>query len=152
VAELRAKDLMSRNVVTVRADDSLQHAAKVLSQRRISGAPVVDGGGRLIGVVSKTDILRSWQNASLPVAEDFFELPGDNAFAPDWATDGEAAKGRVSDVMHRGLFVVDPDATAAEIAALMLQRRIHRVLVTRGEELLGVVSSLDVLKAVPNRS
>jgi CBS domain-containing protein len=152
VAELRAKDLMTRDVVTIRAADSLHQAAKVLNERRISGAPVLDDGGRVIGVVSKTDLLRGWDRALLPVPEDFFELPGDDAFAPDWALDREPAKGRVSDVMHRGLYVVDPDATASEIAALMLERRIHRVLVTRGYELLGVVSSLDVLKAIPNRS
>jgi CBS domain-containing protein len=142
-AELTAADLMTRDVFTVRTRDSVHHVAKLLNERRISGAPVLDDRGRLVGIISKTDLVRAWGKALSSAVEDFFEMPGDESFDPE-----DQPIGQIVDLMHRGLVTVGPEAAASELAKLMLERRIHRVLVTRGDELLGIVSSLDLLKTI----
>lgn len=143
---MQARDIMSVNVATVSAASTVAEAARLLLQRHISGAPVVDEAGRLVGIVSEGDFLRR------P------EIAGDAR--PSWwlqlfRTETEQARAymkahsrRVEDVMTRHVATVREDADIAEIARLMETKRIKRVPVVRDGRIVGIVSRADLLRAL----
>jgi CBS-domain-containing membrane protein len=143
---LTAADLMSRELVMVPCEMSLQGAARMLSRARVSGAPVVDGTGRCVGVVSTTDFL-NWvdEEHARPLRE-----PKETA-CNSWQIFGNAAAPTdcVSDVMTSDPVVVQPGTAIGEVAQMMLDARIHRVLVVDSSDRpIGILSTTDILAAV----
>jgi CBS domain-containing protein len=133
---MTAKDVMTREVATMSPLTEVAAAAKFLTDRRITGAPVVDGGGRLLGVVSQTDLTRFQANEG---GIDPFE--GDFEPEPRESTP-------VIVVMTDKPVTCSEDTPIEEIAHVMLARRIHRVVVTREDgTLCGIVSAMDLLRA-----
>jgi CBS domain-containing protein len=172
---LRARDCMTRQVVTIGADYSLRDAAMVLRAATVSGAPVVDGEGRPLGVLSSTDIVTYTQQASppseagapkpagggAPSAAPQDKPPGgpDNGHASpskDW--DLLEAAGfevdqlpatNVKEYMSRQVISVTEEATLLSVARILCEHHIHRVLVVDGENRMkGIISSLDLLAAM----
>ncbi len=114
-----ARDVMNAEVVTLRADMAVYEAARVLTEKQIMGAPVVDSEGRLVGVVSVTDIAES-------------EIDGKIAL--------------VSDIMTPTVYTVPEDTPVPQIARAMIAGRIHRLFVTSRGRVVGIVTSMDLLK------
>jgi len=145
--ELTAEDLMSRDVVCLPSATSLRTAARLLVEAGVSGAPVVDEQGRCLGVLSKTDLARFVAQGEAPDHED-------EMFA-DWQlADVERLPGdEVGRYLTRVAVTASLTTPIAELAALMADARVHRVLITdpRGK-ILGIVSSLDVLRAVADEA
>lgn len=131
-----AKDLMTRQVATLTPLTTIGEAARFLTDQRISGAPVVDARGNILGVVSQTDLVRH-QSGKAPDG-----WPGEPS-----AVDG--AEVPVVSVMTGAVVTCEEDTPLDEVARLMLDRRIHRVLVTRQGKLCGIVTAMDLLRAVP---
>lgn len=143
---MRARDIMTTNVATLAPGASVAEAARLLIQRHISGAPVVDENGALVGIVTEGDFLRR------P------EVVGDAR--PSWwlqllRTETEQARDymqqhsrRVEDVMTRDVVTVGEDAEIAEIARLLESRRIKRTPVVRDGRIVGIVSRADLLRAL----
>ena len=122
VGALPVAVLMTREVMCVREDASVESIKDLLGEHEISGAPVVDADGKLIGVVSKTDFLRS---------------------------QGDAVPRTVADIMTRVPLAIPEGASVGQAAALMAYEGVHRLPVTtEGEEVIGVISSLDVLRCL----
>lgn len=114
---------MTREVVSLAGDTPLDTAAWRLASEAVSGAPVRDARGNLIGVLSKTDLV-------------------------DLMREGFGTK-QVADVMTPAIWAIHPDAPAIEAVELMLEKHIHRVLVVRGPgKLVGIVSAMDVMRAL----
>lgn len=176
---LAVRDIMRTDVVTVRSDDSARALARVLSDSEISGAPVLDGHGKVIGVASATDLVRlAAEDAEMNLSavklrpeggrgpdldeEDLddlaeadpygFFLPEDSPFQgselleqfPESSFDSVT----VADLMTPVSFAVKPDMPIPELCAFLVRGRIHRALVTENDELVGIVTSQDVLKGV----
>ena len=121
---LKVRDLMSRSVFTVAADDSAESAAESLARAGISGAPVRDNVGALVGIVSQADLT----NTRLA---------------------GRRRHPTVSDMMTPDLLGVYEDDPALAAALEMANHDIHRVLVWNAEgEVAGIVTSLDFVKAI----
>jgi CBS domain-containing protein len=142
----RACDLMSRDLVLVPREMSLPGAAHLLAQARVSGAPVVDEDGRCIGVLSNTDFVRfADKTRSAPAPE-----PTADVFQPwDIVRVDQPHGVRVSDCMTRDPVVVTSQATIQELARMMIDARIHRVVVVDSDQRpIGIVSSTDILAAV----
>jgi predicted transcriptional regulator len=147
----QVKDLMNPDVMTVPDDMSTDELAQFLVEREISGAPVVDSQGHLIGVVSMTDIGRN-------VAEATDGESGASGFyrdvIPEFTLEDmgqryvEERAFTVRDVMTPAIFQVPVSASAAEAARIMVEKHIHRLLVTQGQEPVGIVTSLDLLKVL----
>ncbi len=116
---MKVKDIMTTAVQTVGPNASLKEVAVLLSKLRISGLPVVDATGAVIGVVSKTDILRKGSSAA--------------------RTAGEA--------MTAPAVTIDPDRSVSAAAALMLELGIARLPVLEGGSLVGLVSRSDLVRA-----
>ena len=131
---LTARDIMTTQVITVTPSTPVTEFARICTEDEISGAPVVRVDGQLVGIVSKTDLIER-------LLEDHPRYGG-GASRIESDRDEEH---QVADIMNEEPATVPPDLTLDLIAAEMVQRRIHRVLVTQGGKLLGIITSLDVL-------
>jgi len=144
---------MQTDLLTVTPDTPLLDIHRMFVEEEIHGCPVVDDDGGVIGVVSTLDLLRFVRDEIDPgagAATAYFS--GDHSYA--WtesaaAGELEARLGNVTagDVMTRELVTVTPDTPVADVAAIMRTQRIHRVLVVRGRELQGVITTFDLLQA-----
>ncbi|MCA8959257.1 MAG: CBS domain-containing protein [Planctomycetes bacterium] len=137
-----ARDLMCREISTVPVEMPIGELAEFLSEERIHGAPVVDRSGELVGVVSRSDVIRTVGEES--------EHPVDDASSL-WALALQQLDEdlRVRDIMTADPITACPEATAGEIAKLMLAEGIHRILVIEGGSVIGIVSATDLLGAIP---
>lgn len=133
---LTARDVMSTKLITVTPSTSVMEFARICAEDGISGAPVVQVDGTLVGIVSKTDIV----NHMLETDPRF----GTVEDGPSWAEQRE-----VQDIMQEEVLTVVPDTPAGEIAERMAEDRIHRVLVLENDTLVGIVTSIDLLAYYP---
>ena len=115
-----ASDIMTRNVRTIHPDASVQEIASLLSQERISGAPVVDANGKVIGIVTEADIISKVNREGLCVA----------------------------DIMSHEVIAVGEETAVSEIAMLFTEHQIKRVPVLHDGKLVGIVSRADIVHAV----
>jgi CBS domain-containing protein len=121
---LKVRDIMTRRVVSLAAQAPVESAIRQFASEEVSGAPVRDARGHLVGVVTKSDLVELVQL-------------------------GHDDKGVVQDIMTPGVWAVHPDAPALDAVKLMLEQRIHRVLVIGGPDRLeGIVTSMDVMRAL----
>lgn len=115
-----ARDIMTRKVYSTCPEVSVVEAAQLLSQQRISGLPVLDENGNLIGMVTEADIISKVNREGLCVA----------------------------DIMSRELIVVEEERSVGDIATLLTERKIKRVPVVREGKMVGIVSRADIVYAV----
>ena len=140
---MRADEIMSVNVLTVSPDTHVREVARKLIERGVSAVPVVDGEGRLLGIISEGDLMRRRESGTERRPSWWLRLlqnPGDTA-ADYVKTHGVHAK----DVMTRNVITVGESATAAEIAELLEKHRIKRVPVLRQGKVVGIVSRANLL-------
>jgi CBS domain-containing protein len=137
MATLTARDIMTREVLTVREDLTVAQLATVLSEREISGAPVVDSDHRLVGVVSSTDVMEA--EGSAPGA-------AEARLARGRGTQGSGHGPLVEDIMTPTVYTIPEDTPVGEIAKTMIAGRIHRLFVTHLGRVVGIVTSLDLVQ------
>lgn len=130
-AYMLVSELMQTDVRTIHADATVAEVVEALADAHVSGLPVVDGGGRLIGVVSATDILQA--EAERSDARDRARL-----FAHTTA----------ADLMTRKVYTIAPDADVRHAAQQMLYGEVRRLFVEKGGQLVGVISQTDIAHAV----
>jgi len=143
-----AADVMSRDVVTAPADMDLRNLAKLFVEQGITGAPVVDVMGDLVGVVSETDLVRYslTRDDELVMDSTFYHTARIEAQrVPQGFQIEDANTGEVADVMTPVIHSVTERATLPSIAKMMKKNHIHRVIVRRGKKPIGIISALDVL-------
>jgi len=147
---ITAADLMNPDVLTVPDDMPVRELARFLVDNDITGAPVEDDAGHLVGVVSVFDIARlvgeDGDDFELDDPED--TAAGNGATDPD-GLDEEAEEGDddllVEDIMTPAVWTVSEDATVPEVASLMLKEHLHRLVVVRQDEPVGIISTSDLL-------
>lgn len=149
---LRARDIMQAHVVTVNPGLPLADFEQLLEREGVSGMPVVDNAG-LCGVVSRTDLIRTLADAegSAEATLAYYQEVGGAAPSPTsagrMASDQVATK-VVRDIMTTELVAVSGDRPVREVAQMMVNRGVHRLLVTEGRRLLGLVTTLDLVRAI----
>lgn len=146
--DLTASDVMSTEVVTIPRHMSLQAASHRLSQCGISGAPVIDDAGKCVGVFSKTDLMRFFDQQA--VASGGWDSCQGEVFA-DWQVlDLDSLPlDEVDRYMSTRMVTAPPNTRVAELARMMHEAHIHRILITDTmERVIGVVSSMDILRAL----
>ncbi len=160
LSDTKAKNMMTREVLTARCDWNLDRLAEFFVEYAISGAPVTSEDGRLMGVVSATDLVR-YRALPLknPIAigpHHFYLEPLSRDYADEevenFRIDGNDDQATVKDIMTFAIFNVDEEAPLSEAAETMVRGGIHRVFVTRGERLVGIITALGILKALTNIS
>jgi CBS domain-containing protein len=149
---LRARDVMQTQVVTVSPSLSLAELELVLEREGVSGVPVVDYA-ELCGVVSRTDLTRTLADAegSAEATLAYYQEVG--GAAPSPASAGRMASEQVAtkvvrDIMTAEILAVSGERPVREVAQMMVTRRVHRLLVTEGRRLLGLVTTLDLVRAI----
>jgi len=115
-----ARDIMTRKVYTISPEASVQEVAQLLSRKSISGVPVIDKDGRIIGIVTEADIIGKVNREGLCVA----------------------------DIMSPEIIAVDEETPVGEIAMLLTERKIKRVPVMQDGKLVGIVCRADIVQAV----
>ncbi len=145
-----AKEIMNPQVITLRDNLSVHEAAAFLVDHEISGAPVADEKGNLVGVVSLTDIAQ--------VASETGEIPQPDFYLRGWEYHLDRDELNqihvrdeglsVSDIMTPTVFTIPDDTPIPEIARTMIAGRVHRLFVTEGDEVVGIIATLDLLKVV----
>jgi len=142
-----ARDVMATGVISVAPTLPLSKLEDELTARHISGAPVIDGG-KLVGIVSRADIVRyfSLQRAMVDLLAAEHKKRGEDDAGP--THEQMERKILVRDIMARNPVVVSPDAPVEEVAKLMLSRHVHRLLVTEGGQVVGIISALDLVKLI----
>ena len=140
-------ELMNSDVVSARPGMTVAEVRNLLATRGISGAPVVEASGKILGVVSQSDLVRQTEQrttvgesgrffTNVDDYRDLANLPRDLSDAP------------VESVMTKEVYTVPRDSSAAVGASIMRERKVHRLLVTDQGVLVGVVTSLDLLRVV----
>jgi CBS domain-containing protein len=144
---MRAKDVMSRKVVAVERWLILPEVAKIFEEKAISGAPVVDEAGTILGVVSQTDLVRARRLApgGAPPLYHLDLNESERAFGFHLE---ELDKTRVEEIMTPGAISLDHETPVEKIAKVMIDSRIHRVLITKGDKLAGIVTTMDLMRAL----
>lgn len=143
---MRASDIMTRDVKTVAAEATIDEAVNILLSIRASGLPVLDAAGRLVGIVSESDFLHRVEIGTAkrrPRWIEFLLGPGEVAEAYVMSHSR-----KVGDVMTRDVVTVAANASLSEIVAVMDKRKVKRVPVVTGDELVGIVTRSDLLRAL----
>ena len=146
---LTAQDIMTRSVITVREDATVRELATLFLAQNISGAPVVDANGRVIGVVTESDLIFQNKKVHLPTAVailDAFMLRESAG-----TTEKELKKiagARVGDICSHDLVSVTPETGLEELATLMAEKKVHTLPVLRGDELVGVIGKSDIIRTI----
>lgn len=137
---IKVRDIMTPDVLTLTPDVSIREAAEIFSTERLGGAPVVRLG-QLVGMITAQDLLDFI--ASLPIEPAEVRAQGEHGILDDHT---------VEEAMTRApLRTLSPDTPANLAAEAMKQERVHRMPVLDGEKLVGIVSTVDFVRAVADR-
>ncbi len=141
-----ASDVMTRNFLSISPDTSVAEAIRLMLDNRISGLPVIDAAGRLVGILTEGDLLRRGETGTERHRPRWLEiLMGPGRLAGEYVrTHGR----RVEEIMTRDLVTVTPETSLDEVVGLMERRRIKRVPVLDGDVPVGIVSRADLLRAL----
>ena len=132
---MTAKDIMHAPAVTIGQDETVARLCDLLQEKHVNGAPVIDEGGELVGIVTEEDVL----------------------YGSMGSEDGEAPEGEartptlVRDIMTSPAVCATEDTEVVEICELMWQMRIHRVPIVKDGKVTGIVAAMDVVRAVAER-
>ncbi len=129
-----ARDLMETEVVAALEDESASDLTDRFAQAHVHGAPVIDRQGRLVGMVSLEDILIGGMSGSADAG------PGDAASSPE-----------VREIMTSPAISADEETPVEDLCRMMWRFRIHHIPIVDGDRVSGMVSSLDVCRAVAER-
>lgn len=145
-----ARDIMTKDVFTVTESTPLDELARAFSSRGVSGFPVVDASGRLVGVVTETDLIHQNQRLHIPTAVAIFDaviVLGSSKRLEEEIR--RMAATTVGEIMARNPVTVAPEALVSEVAGLMADRDVHTLpVVDANGALTGVVGKLDVIRAL----
>lgn len=143
---MRATDIMTRDVITVGRDTTVAQAIRLMLDHRVSGLPVLDSDGKVVGILTEGDLLRRIETGTERHRPRWLEIlmgPG------RMATEYVRSHGRkVDEIMTRDLISAMQDTAIEEIVELMERRHIKRIPILQDEFLVGIVSRADLLRAV----
>jgi CBS domain-containing protein len=143
---MKARDIMVSKVITARPDQSVQEIAAALLQHRISGMPVVDAAGALVGIVSEGDLMRRAEAGTEHRRSWWLRmLMGRHGLAAEYIREHSR---RIEDVMTRDVVTTGPDTSIADIADLLERHGIKRVPIMQEDKLVGIVSRANLLQAL----
>jgi CBS domain-containing protein len=162
----RARDLMSADVVRLDPSTPIERAIEILDENEISGAPVTDADGRLVGVLSARDVTRtehvrsgrieanrgdfSMSNPAGDGEED--ESNEDLVLGREDFSPAVAGADTVGNWMNRHVVTVDPDASVRLLCRKMYEEHVHRVIVAKDGNVEGIITTFDVVRWVAERS
>ncbi|WP_316179796.1 MULTISPECIES: CBS domain-containing protein [unclassified Bradyrhizobium] len=143
---MRAHQIMSRPVITVAPEATIVEAANIMLKHHVSGLPVVDAAGKLVGIISEGDFLRRSETGTQRRRGRWLSfLFGPGSTAGDYVNEHGR---KISEVMTPEPFTVTEEVPLADVVELMESKNVKRLPVTRGNELVGIVTRANLLQAV----
>ena len=142
---MNVADVMSQSVVTVMPGHSVRHAAQIMLDHHVSGLPVVDGDGRVVGILTEGDLLRRVEYGLTGGRPHWVEAASPEGAARDFV---RSHSWRVGEVMSTPVVTVNERTSLADVAVLFGTRGIKRVPVLRGNTLVGIISRADLLQII----
>ncbi|MDR3568689.1 MAG: CBS domain-containing protein [Syntrophobacteraceae bacterium] len=146
---IKAKDIMTREIVTVTPDTKVNEIAKLMLEKHFNGFPVVDANGDLVGLICQSDLIA--EQKKLPIPSVFAILDSFIPIHPLGKTEKEMQKIaaiRASDAMTSNPVTVGPEAGIDELAEIMVNRSFHTIPVVEGGKLVGIIGKEDVLRTL----
>ena len=146
---LKAKDIMTRKVVTVSPETKVDQAGKLLLENHFNGLPVVDPEGRLMGIICQDDLIG--QQRKFPLPSVFTILDGLIPLTSNKHLEKEIEKmaaATVGQAMTPDPITIDPEAPLEDIATLMVKKNIHTLPVVDKGKLVGIVGKEDILRTL----
>ncbi len=146
--KLTAEKIMTKDVITVRPEDDVEKVARLLVEHQVSGVPVVDGEGKVVGIITEGDLVVQEKKVKAPaysiILGGVIYLESLNKFFEQLKrTIAEQVEG----LMTRKVYTVSPDEPVQDIATLMTEKNVNRLPVVDKEgKLLGIVTRQDVIK------
>ena len=150
---LTAKDIMTKDVVTVKPDTSIEELSALLVSNEISGAPVVSADGAIVGMVTENDLISRNKRLHIPTVVSFLDaaiyLESSKRFEEEVK---RVAATRVGDICNRKPLTITEDATVVDIATIMDEKKVHLLPVVKGGKIVGIVGKRDVVRAVARQA
>ena len=146
---LSVKDIMTRDVIAVSPEMDIAHAARLLLEKSINGVPVVDGTGKLVGILCQSDLVA--QQKKFPIPTLFTFLDGFIPMTSMKHLEKEVQKITaitVADAMSPNPVTVRPEASIEEVGTIMVDRNFHTLPVVDKGKLVGIVGKEDVLRTL----
>jgi len=146
---LKAKDIMTRNVISVRLSGTLEELARLLVEHRISGAPVTDEKGHLIGIVTENDLIRKNKRFHIPTVirlfDAFIMLQSQSMIEEEIK---EMAAVEVRDIYSKDFITVSEETPLDEVATLMSERGMYLIPVVKDGKIRGIIGKIDIIKGL----
>jgi CBS domain-containing protein len=147
--DLKVRDIMKTEVITVAPDTSVRELADTLAEHKISGVPVVDSERRVVGMVSDSDVILQDADLHFPYYINFLDsiiyLESFHKFRERFR---KAFAVQVSDIMTTDVISIPPDASVHDAATLMADNKINRLPVTNAQGLVGILTRGDIVEAI----
>jgi CBS domain-containing protein len=146
---LTARDIMSNEVVTVTEEASVKELARILAIHQISGVPVINDQGGLVGVVTESDLIFQTKKVHIPtvitILDSVFYLENPHKMGDELK---KMAAVKVADILTSSPVTVNEDTTLDEIATLMAEKNVHTLPVMRDDVLVGVIGKKDIIRTL----
>jgi len=146
---LTAKDIMTKKVITVTPDTSIEDLSSILVTNEISGVPVVDDSGMLYGIVTENDLISQNKRLHIPTVVSFLDaaiyLESSKKFEQDVK---RLTATKVSEICTRKIVTITEEASVMDIATLMAEKKIQLLPVVKGGKVIGIVGKRDIVRAV----
>ncbi|MCX5716852.1 MAG: CBS domain-containing protein [Nitrospirae bacterium] len=150
---LTAKDIMTKNVTTVRAATTIEELARILMEHKISGAPVVDDNENLIGIVTENDLISRDKRLHIPTVmrlfDSFIMLESPGRIEKELKKMTAIA---VNDIYTKEVITVAEDTSVQDIATIISEKKVHLIPVVEGKKILGIIGKIDLIKGITGRA
>ncbi|MHB8707812.1 MAG: CBS domain-containing protein [Desulfuromonadales bacterium] len=146
---LTAREIMTREVCTVREETDLKELAALFVEHNYKTLPVVDADGRLVGIVSQTDLIEQDKPLHIPTVISLFDwvlyLESPKAFSDEVR---KVSARKVGEICARDVITCTPETTVDEVASLMVEHKVHLLPVLDGDRVVGVVARFDIIRSL----
>ena len=140
---------MTKKVITVSPETLVSDLAKTLAGKNIGGVPVVDADGRLVGIVTQSDLVERVQELKLPPAINILDLHVYLQIPSHLFRKVEKMLGAtVGEVMSPKPVTVSPETPVPQVAALMAKQKVHTLPVLEGGKIVGIIGKIDIIRAL----
>ena len=147
---LKVQDAMTRTVLAVRRNTSLVAARRLFAKHHVSGAPVIDADGVPVGMITQADLIDpDWKTSKRAGMHLYFKVEeGQICDVGVVSGEDDAERGIVEDVMSPYVMTINPRAPLMTAVRHLLLGDVHRLMVADGERLVGIVTTVDILRAL----
>lgn len=146
---LKAKDIMTKDVITVKSDATIEELAKIFIEHKISGAPVVNESGDLSGIVTENDLISQNKRLHIPtfirLFDAFIMLERPSKIEKEIK---KMAASTVDDICTKEVITVTEDTPLEDIATIMAEKKVHLIPVVEEKKIKGIIGKIDMIKGM----